>query len=120
MSEEFFVRERVFSGERLHIARDRVNMSQRDRARALGEPRWEYQLREQAMDSPEEMILTPFEWCRLMRWRSALSQGAIASAAGVSRAWLNKMERGLEPCDILLSYWTLDESKKTTERPIME
>jgi transcriptional regulator with XRE-family HTH domain len=119
VSEEFFVRETIFSGERLRIARDRVNMSQRARARSLGEPRWEYQLREQALESPEEEILTPPEWCRLMRWRSALSQSAIASAAGVSRAWLNRMEQGLVPCDMLLSYWKLDESKKTTEQPII-
>jgi transcriptional regulator with XRE-family HTH domain len=118
VSEEFFVRETVFSGERLRIARDRVNMSQRDRARSLGEPRWQYQLREQEMESPRESILTPPEWCRLMRWRSTLSQGAIASAAGVSRAWLNRMEQGLVPCDTLLSYWGLDESKKTTEQPM--
>jgi hypothetical protein len=94
-------------------------MSQRARARALGKPRWEYQLQEQAMERPEEMILTPPEWCRLMRWRSALSQGAIASAAGVSRSWLNRMEQGLAPCDKLLSYWGLDEGKKTTEQPII-
>lgn len=117
MSEVFFIRESLFSGERLRVIRDRVGRSQRAQARFLNESRWEYQLREQARDDAQTIILTPQEWCKLMRWRSTASQGEIARAINKSRAWLNKMEQGLAPCDDLLSHWALDESKKTTEAP---
>ena len=45
------------------------------------------------------------ERCLLYRRRLGWSQDSVAFQLGRSRWWVNQMERGLVPCEELLSYW---------------
>jgi len=56
-------------------------------------------------------MITGLEWCRLQRWRSGLSQENLASALGITRIWLNRMENGLVSNNELLEYWEFNNKK---------
>ncbi len=49
--------------------------------------------------------LEAFERCLLYRRRTGKSQAVVAKGIKLSRYWVNRMERGLAPCDTLLWYW---------------
>jgi hypothetical protein len=79
--------------------------------------RWKYQTLEQETGDYKDVVLTTYQYCRVMRWRDGRSQGEIANALNVNRSGLNKMEQGEIPCSPLLAYWGYDEKKVTTEAP---
>lgn len=48
----------------------------------------------------------PHEICFLMRRRAGIKQKDLAKTLGVSRYWVNAMERGSADCTALVNYWT--------------
>lgn len=50
-------------------------------------------------------LLAPHERCLLYRRRTNMSQECVAKKLRCSRYWVNRMERGLIPCDALLWFW---------------
>lgn len=54
---------------------------------------------------PEVKELSVQEKCLLYRIRAEKSQEEVASDLGVSRIWINLMERGHRPVDLLAWYW---------------
>ncbi len=49
--------------------------------------------------------LRMYERCLLYRRRAGTLQDEVARQLGRCRWWVNQMERGLVPCEELLSYW---------------
>lgn len=105
------------AGERLLIRRKRENWSQAQAAAFYGVTfstyaRWE---RDERGDPPQlniGVLLKPHERCLLHRRRAGLEQAPVAQELGVSRFWLNKMERGKIPCELLLAYWKHKSSER--------
>jgi hypothetical protein len=96
-------------GERLTIRRRRLGLTQRQAARQhkvapFVYGRWEL---DQGKDIPAVEIgaLMKHERCFILRRREGHKQSRIAKALKVSRFWLNRMERGTAPCDVLFNYW---------------
>ncbi len=96
-------------GERLIIDRRRRKESQSCAAARLGTStciygRWE----RDDEDGPSIRSVRPlriYEQCLLYRRRTDMTQDEVARQLGRSRYWVNQMERGIRPCEELLSYW---------------
>jgi DNA-binding XRE family transcriptional regulator len=96
-------------GERLITDRRRRKETQASAAKRLDTTpfiygRWE----RDDDDGPSIRSVRPlqmYERCLLYRRRAGTSQEKVARQLGRSRWWINKMERGLVPCEELLSYW---------------
>lgn len=103
---------RLTAGEKLLIDRRRNGRTQADAARHYDVGRFRYGLWErdkQVGGVPNVIVrsarLDPWERCLIYRHRSGKTQEEIAKGLKMSRYWINKMERGEEPCDSLLWYW---------------
>ena len=97
-------------GEILLVARRRRGLSQVEMARAKNLTRHAYVKRE---NSPKigssrrlaEHGLLPGEKALLHRRRAGRTQSSIGAELGISRVWINRMERGLEDSTELLLHW---------------
>ena len=96
-------------GELLLIWRRRKRLNQREAARALqvsldSYREWEGDLR---AGQPRKLIreLTAAERCVIARRRSKRTQKEVAASLGVTRVWVNRMERGLEGAEVLRDFW---------------
>ncbi len=100
---------RLSCGERLITDRRRRKETQTVAAKRLGTSSFIYGRWERDDEGgPSIRSVRPLrmhEQCLLYRRRAGTSQGGVARQLGRSRWWINKMERGLEPCEELLSYW---------------
>ena len=105
-------------GERLQLARRRENLTIPYAAAILGLSRGEYLAHESRSDSRPNRLakkiyfgkvklakLSTSEHCFLLRRRCGLSQEALAHKVGVSRPYLNLMERGKQNPARLAHYW---------------
>ena len=103
--------EKLTAGERLRIRRRRLGETQRQAADRHGVSLARYSLWERdlwpATGIPKVSLgrLEPHERCLLYRLRAGTPQWKIAEDLGRCRYWVNKMERGEEPCDELIAYW---------------
>ena len=100
---------RLSCGERLIIHRRRRKETQAVAAKRLGRSpfiygRWERD-DEGGPLTRSAGRLRMDERCLLYRRRAGTSQDEVARQLGRSRWWINQMERGIQPCDELLSYW---------------
>lgn len=107
----------ITPGEQITIWRRRENLSQRDISLLLGVPLADVPKFEQDQLSwdaakfpvvmPYEQLLPirPYETCFLMRKRANMQQKELAQLLGVSRYWLNIMERGKAECSQLIQFW---------------
>lgn len=59
---------------------------------------------------PVQAELTPSEQCFLLRKRSGRQIASVAVDIGVSRKWVQKMERDGAPIHRLLHYWAEQQS----------
>lgn len=96
--------------EALVLDRRRRGEDQRAAAARFGVSRTVYSRWERGvLDGPRPRLraksLTAPEICLVHRRRAGYKQDQVALALGVSRAWINRMERGLEGCERLLQYW---------------
>lgn len=99
--------------ERMRVYRRRRGMSRAEMGHDLRRSRhWVGDVERGAKEPPLAEVpwigpkeLSGPERCMLYRLRSGTTQAHIASELGVSRLWVNKMERGLAPCDDLIWYW---------------
>lgn len=100
-------------GERLRLHRRRLKMSRKQLAAELKLSRYSIgEMEREERDIPEGLItwheekdLRAHEKCWVYRTRSDKSQAEVAADLGVSRLWVNKMERGDVCCDTLIWYW---------------
>jgi DNA-binding XRE family transcriptional regulator len=111
LDDNMFIEIPLSAGEWERILRARDERSQAERARDLKVSRWAYQKWEQDSSMLSSKMITGLEWCRLQRWRSGLSQENLASALGITRIWLNRMENGLVSNNELLEYWEFNNKK---------
>lgn len=97
------------SGERWLITRRRLGLNQAQMSKKFGWSATKYKRIEwdeqEAFGAPEVNELSDGEKCHLYRRRSGMLQRQVARDLGVSRLWVNKMERGLAPADQLLWFW---------------
>jgi DNA-binding XRE family transcriptional regulator len=104
--------------ERLILARRRMGFNQQEMAALLGIAPFTYGRMERGevpldydkIDQhklPLEEALSPSEKAHFYRLRSdpTVGQSKIAEDLGVSRIWVNRMERGLVSADRLVQYW---------------
>ncbi len=96
-------------GERLLVDRRRRSESQVDAAARFDVSLYHYRGWETGIRRcPHELaigLLESFEQCFIMRRRSGLRMGRIASKIGVSRWWVCQMERGEVDDRRLVSFW---------------
>jgi len=97
--------------EHLFLWRRREKLSQTDAAKEFGLKRSVYQLCEEAKRGIDfafdpQTDLTEQEYCVLMRMRYGMTQDEIGDAIGVSRVWVNMMEKGKVKVEKLLAYWS--------------
>lgn len=102
--------EELTKGERLHIARRRLGltqnqMSKRVKATVGSYRKWE--LGELTKDCPVVGVgkLKDYERCFLLRKRHGYSLGELALEMGTCRWWISQMEKGEAPIDRLIEYW---------------
>lgn len=99
------------TGERIFIARRRLGQTQLQRAQHFGVSLPVYCAWERDEGEPPKRVLPRFsklaayEACVLLRRRAGKLQREVAKKLKCSRFHLNKMERGLAPCEDLLAYW---------------
>lgn len=98
--------------EKLVLWRRRLTLSRADAARALKVTPWqvaeaERNRAELGVDVPwtGDRALRDHERCIIYRRRAGVTQARVASDLGVTRVWVNRMERGSEKCCDLLWYW---------------
>lgn len=121
-------------GERMLIWRRRVGLSRRAAIQALTDT-WRAQQGARPGQSPRDVLLkrnwhwlarvergeedmapadlpwtgsrtlTDAERCLVHRRRAKVTQSWVAEKVGMSRLWVNKMERGTEDCGALLALW---------------
>lgn len=96
-------------GELLFLWRRRKNLTQREAARRLKVSvdtyrEWEADQRD---GQPKKLLkdLTTAETCVLRRRRSGLTQKEVAAELGLTRVWVNRMEKGLADPEALKAYW---------------
>lgn len=102
--------EALTPGERLLIHRRRLGLNQREAARRCNISMTRYSLWERGqavptVDVPTIDELLPHERAMLYRRRCGTTQGDVATELGLCRWWVNLMERGERPCDLLIDYW---------------
>jgi DNA-binding XRE family transcriptional regulator len=108
----------LLPSERLILARRRMGFNQPEMAALLGiapftygrMERGEVPLDHDKIDQhllPIAADLSPSEKAHFYRLRSdpPVGQSQIAKDLGVSRIWVNRMERGLVSADRLVQYW---------------
>jgi DNA-binding XRE family transcriptional regulator len=98
--------------ELLFLWRRRRGYNQKQAADALGYKRQTYVRLEHGRDPIRGKLrrrlkreLTPADCCVLYRRRADWTQAQVAHQMGVSRLWVNRMERGLESCEKLIFFW---------------
>ncbi len=100
---------RLSRGERLITDRRRRKETQTAAAARLDTNPFTYgQWERDADEGPSITSVQPLrmhERCLLYRRRAGKHQFEVARGLGRSRWWVNQMERGLVPCEELLSYW---------------
>lgn len=102
---------RIKRSEALALLRRRAGITQVGMARVHGVTRHEYGLMELGQfPIPKDWDLrvgtiTTQERCWLYRRRAGKLQREVAEELGVSRVWVNNMERGLAPVQDLVTYW---------------
>lgn len=99
-------------GEKVYLTRRRLGLSQSKFAKKFGMSRNQISLieREEVDPTPEMKISevsikSESELFAILRKRRGISQTDIGSALGLSRFWVNRMERGEVNDDKLRSYW---------------
>lgn len=100
-------------GEMVRLYRRRMGFSRAQLGAELKETKyWVGDVERGTREMPRERItwhgdrnLTGAERCWVMRTRCGRSQAEVAADLGVSRLWVNKMERGLVNADTLIWYW---------------
>lgn len=123
---------RTTEAERLYIHRRRLELSQPEMADILGVPTYVYVEAENGDEAQVKRVerarkrtgirplgrvpplegvkplgrVSPLEQCVLQRRRGNITQAAVAKALGVSRLWVNRMERGLADPARLIAYWS--------------
>jgi len=99
----------INQGEWLAVKRHRDGLDQVEMADRLGLTRHQYQAKEGNQNGKLKRRLSDFEACVIMRNRSKMSQGALAKELGLSRLWVNRMEKGHEDCQHLIDFWKLQK-----------
>ena len=97
-------------GETWFLHRRRKNMNQIEFAEKLGwSVRYVKRLEADQTPMPQSGIakeqLPAHERATIYRRRTNTTQAEIAATLGCSRAWVNKMEKGLVSADRLIEYW---------------
>lgn len=97
-------------GESLFIWRRRKGLNQVDAAAEFNtssDTYREWEAGRRTHDLPRQHLgqLKPHEVCVLMRRREKLTQLQLATAMGVTRLWINRMETGQVPLDRLRDHW---------------
>ncbi len=101
---------RLSGGERLVIERRRRKETQVKAAERFDVTPFVYgQWERDKVEGPQPPTfqLTQAEQCLLYRRRLGWTQDAVAYIMGLSRTWVNQMERGLIPCKDLIEYWEM-------------
>lgn len=101
------------TGERLRVYRRRMGLTRHAAAKLLKRsPFWVAEVERGARDMDGVTIswhgpraMSDSERCMLYRLRAGRTQLDVAESLGLSRLWVNKMERGEESCDPLVWYW---------------
>ncbi len=98
-------------GEVTMIVRRRLGITLAEMARKAGVHRNTYTKVEQCKETENIELsgideLSPEEQCYIKRKRKGLTQQECADILGVTRFWYNQMERGNEPSDKLISFWS--------------
>jgi transcriptional regulator with XRE-family HTH domain len=109
---------RISAAEQLLIWRKRANLNQREMAKRFGVSRNRYSQFENynlnMLEEPtllfdlKEYAVGPLranERCLLYRRRCGVNQRQVANHIGLSRLWVNRMERGIVDCSRLIEYW---------------
>lgn len=97
--------------EKLRLWRRRLGLSQEEAGRRFGVSGWTFGEMERGdQPAPSYAWRGPFallehERCLIYRLRAGKEQQEVADGLGVSRVWVNRMERGEESCDRLVWYW---------------
>lgn len=97
--------------EALYIQRRRLQISQAERAAQLKIPEYLYvDYENEKRDVPKKLVpkmhkLSDIEECVLKRRRCHMTQDEVAVELGLSRLWVNRMEKGIEPADRLIAFW---------------
>jgi len=96
-------------GERLLIDRRRRGETQVDAGRRFGITTFRYREWELDLDPKAPTVkpgrLTDLEVCYLRRRRAKHTLPQLADLMGISRFWLNQMERGSANPERLIAYW---------------
>ena len=94
-------------GEHLFLQRRRLGLTQVEMAEYKSFTHWSYVKKEESKkkETGKLIRLTPFETCLLYRRRTGFTQAQVAAEMGITRKAVNKMERGIIPCDELIWYW---------------
>jgi DNA-binding XRE family transcriptional regulator len=102
---------RLTDGERFLLDRRRRKETQIQAAKRHGVSRGIYSVVERDVFLPETLKppkldrIEPHERCLLYRRRANCTQAQVAKDLEYCRWWVNQMERGVAPVDILLWYW---------------
>ena len=96
------------SGETHLIWRRREGLNQSQAAEELGWSVKKYKQAERDVRDEEPRDIREVhhhERALVYRRRASQTQREVAAALGVSRLWVNRMERGLADCSPLIEYW---------------
>lgn len=98
------------ASERLIIWRNRKQLSQVDAASAQGVSvdQWrDWEAGRRTHDVPQKYPkeIAAYERALIARRRAGVRQKDVAALLGVSRLWVNRMERGLAPPERLVDHW---------------
>ena len=94
-------------GEAKLLDRREAGLNLRGMAELLGVDLKKY-IESERSQTPSRLLLQEqgtCEKCVIYRRRSKMTQDQVAKELGVSRGWVNSMERGRVPCDTLVWYW---------------
>ena len=94
-------------GELLFLTRHRNRMSLRRWTERQGINLKKY-IQSERNQTRSRLLLSDwiaYQRCVIYRRRSKMTQDQVAKELGVSRGWVNSMERGRAPCETLVWYW---------------
>ncbi len=97
--------------EKMKLDRRRRGESQQEAAERWGVTLYRYREAEAGRRSeskirPRFTVVRDYEACLVLRTRRGDSVAALAKEMGISRWWLTQIERGKQPADELVRYWS--------------
>ena len=101
---------KLTKSEKLYLNRKRNNLTQAQMAHKCGVGLTKYSAMELGLIEVEFKVYdlkpTKVEEFVLLRRRKGKTQTDLASELGYTKAWINKIEKGLAKTDLLERYWS--------------